>query len=415
MHDHPILGQVALGYSPVIDRQHAVVATRLTVFPEHPDASGDVEQLLAAVESVWTAASEGAAAELSLGLRPLQPGSARPAATLQPVSLNLAGERLLADVLAAPPRPQVMVEVPAFLAAEPRLAVLLQAYAEAGGTLLIKGRPLAELPQSVLAAFAFAIVDHDAEPAGHALDGLAVLRAGARTMGAVDAALQRGAVATLGWPSEEPVARGSRQGVPPDVQVVLQLIQGVDREEPVARLESVLKRDPTLGFRLLRYLNSPAFGLSVEISSFGHALMMLGYQRLKRWLALLLASSSRSVAAKPLMYEAVRRGLLMEELARGSGDPEMRGEMFICGVFSLLDQLLQQPMADLLKAVPVPERVRQALIDEAGPFQPYIDLVRAIEQESVFDIREGAEQLLLAQGEVNRAVLAALAAARALD
>lgn len=415
MHDLPILGQVALGYSPVIDRQHAVVATRLTVFPDQPDAAADVGALLAAVDAVWPADAGEGSPELSLNPRPLRPGAARPAAALRPVSLNLAGERLLADVLAAPPRPQAMIEVPAFLAAEPAFAERLVAHAGAGGTLLIKGRPLAELPAAVLDAFAFAIVDHDAAPSGAALGGLAELRAGARTMGAVDAALQRGAIATLGWPSDEPVHGGSRQGVPPDVQVVMQLIQGVDREEPVARLEAVIKRDPTLGFRLLRYLNSPAFGLSVEISSFGHALMMLGYQRLKRWLALLLASSSRSAAAKPLMYEAVRRGLLMEELARGSGDAEMRGEMFICGVFSLLDQLLQQPVADLLKSVPVPERVRQALVDEAGPFHPYLELVRAIEQESGFDIRERAEGLLLSRGELNRAVLAALAAARSLD
>jgi len=58
----------------------------------------------------------------------------------------------------------------------------------------------------------------------------------------------------------------------------------------------------------------------VEINSFGHALMMLGYQRLKRWLALLLASSAKGSNAKPTMYAAVRRGLLMEELAREHGD-----------------------------------------------------------------------------------------------
>ena len=46
-----------------------------------------------------------------------------------------------------------------------------------------------------------------------------------------------------------------------DVQVVLELIQGVEREDPVPRLEAVLKRDPTLAFKLMRYLNSPAFGL----------------------------------------------------------------------------------------------------------------------------------------------------------
>ena len=93
----------------------------------------------------------------------------------------------------------------------------------------------------------------------------------------------------------------------------------------------------------------------------------------------------------------------------------MRGEMFICGVFSLLDRLLQQPFAELLPNVPVPERVAQALRGEGGPYQPYLELVRAIEQESIYDMRERAEALMLGPATVNRAVLVALRAARQLD
>jgi EAL and modified HD-GYP domain-containing signal transduction protein len=115
------------------------------------------------------------------------------------------------------------------------------------------------------------------------------------------------------------------------------------------------------------------------------------------------------------MHAAVRRGLLMEELVRGNGDDEMRGEMFICGVFSLLEALLQQPLDELLQAVPMPERVQQALRGQGGPYLPYLDLVRAIEQESVLDMRECGERLLLGGAEVNRAVLGALLAASQLD
>ena len=156
-------------------------------------------------------------------------------------------------------------------------------------------------------------------------------------------------------------------------------------------------------------------GLTVEINSFGHALMLLGYQRLKRWLALLLVSSAKGANARPLMHATVRRGMLLEELAREQGDAEMRGELFICGVFSLLDQLLQQPFAELLPNMPVPERVQQALRGEGGPYLPYLELVKAIEQEAVFDIRERAEALMLGMATVNRAVLMALRAARKLD
>jgi EAL and modified HD-GYP domain-containing signal transduction protein len=199
------------------------------------------------------------------------------------------------------------------------------------------------------------------------------------------------------------------------MQAIAELIRQVDKEDPIEKLEATLKRDPALAFKLLRYINSPAFGLRVEISSFRHAIMLLGYQKLKRWLALLLATASKDVNLKPVMFAAVRRGLLMEELVRGSGDEEMRNEMFICGVFSLLDRMFQQPFAKLLESIPVPERVRQALADNEGPYQPYVELVQAIENEALFDFREAADRLMMSVSEINRAELRALMSASELE
>ena len=113
----------------------------------------------------------------------------------------------------------------------------------------------------------------------------------------MEAAFARGAHAVLGWPIDDAIKRhrgAHRQAVAqPDLQVVVELIHRVDNEEPIDKLENTLKRDPSLAFKLLRYINSPAFGLRVEISSFRHAIMLLGYQRLKRWLALLLATAEQ--------------------------------------------------------------------------------------------------------------------------
>jgi len=421
MQDHSILSQVFLGYSPMIDRQRSVIATRLTVFPERPDAAPDMTALLAVLNEVWPGAAAGQ--ELALTLRPLDPAAVKARAStaaLQPVSLNVAGEAMLKALLAAEPPAHLMIEVPAFMVADPAHASALRALHAAGSTLLIKGRPVAELPRELLPCFSHSIVDADDErrvlgEAPPGVRGISTVQSAVRTQAAFDTALQRGAVATLGWPFDDPVGRpGARGGVPQDVQVVLELINGVDREEPVQRLEAVLKKDPALAFRLMRYLNSPAFGLSVEISSFGHALMMLGYQRLKRWLALLLATASKDVNLKPVMFAAVRRGLLMEELVAGNGDEEMRNEMFICGVFSLLDRMFQESFAKLLGSIPVPERVYQALVKNEGPYQPYMAMVKAAEGESVHEYREAAERLLMSIAEINRAQLRALMGAGAL-
>jgi EAL and modified HD-GYP domain-containing signal transduction protein len=397
MADHPILGQVVLGYSPMIDRNRAVIATRLTVFPAKPDLKLDTATLLASLADVWPGAG----------------GS---------VSLNVVSETLLQELLGTPLSANLWVEVPAFMACDPKHSEALRRLHGAGNTLLIKGRPLQELPREVLPCFKYSIIDvseerrGDAPPAPGVSRTIAHVQSGVRTLVEMEAAFQRGAVAVLGWPVDDAIQASANKGARPDMQTIVELIRRVDKEEPADRLEATIKHDPTLAFKLMRYINSPAFGLRVEISSFRHALMLLGYQRLKRWLALLLASASKDSNMKPVMFAAVRRGLLMEELARAtSGDEEMRNEMFICGVFSLLDKMMQQPFAELLKTIPVPERVYQALVDNSGPYQPYFDVVNAVEQESLFDIRAAADALMMSTAEVNRAELRALAAASQLD
>jgi len=446
------LGAFTLAYAPLIDRQRQVVGTRLTVFPQPGTGTADAGALLAALDSVWPrpegAAGEGAA-PLQLRLRalgephspaatPAGPAGARSAASAtaaaparaatspprlqSPLLLTIAGEDLLRAVMAAGPGAQVLLEVPAFIAADAGLAVTLVALRDRGTPLLLQGRPRAPLPAALAGCFVHRLLGA-AEVGAPALaadlpgaPATGLVCDGVRSAAAAEAAFKAGALAVSGWPFDDNLPpAGARRSVPADLQVVMSLVSAVDKEAPVSQLEAILKRDPTLAFRLMRYLNSPAFGLSVEINSFGHALMLLGYQRLKRWLALLLASSSKDVNAKPLLFAAVRRGLLMEELVRQQGDAELRGELFICGVFSLLDRLLGHPMAELLASVPVPERVAQALRSEGGPHAPLLALVQAVEAAAAYDIREQAEALLIAPGELNRAVLAALAAARQLD
>ena len=394
INDNPILAQVVLGYSPMIDRERSVSATRLTVFPVRPDAPLDAGDLLAAVAEVWPEAGGK-------------------------VSLNIVSETLLTDLIRAAPSANLMLEVPAFMACDVAHSQAILALYGRGNTLLLKGRPRAELPREVLPCFKHAIIDLADERRGEgpAPPGvtrqISPIQSGVRTLAELEASFKREAVAVLGWPIDDTLQPGSAR-VQSDLATIVELMRRVDKEESIDRLEDTLKLDPTLAFKLLRYLNSAAFGLRVEVSSFRHALMLLGYARLKRWLALLLASASKDRDMKPVMFAALRRGLLMEELARasaGGGNDEMCNEAFICGVFSLLDRMMKQPFSELLKSVPVPDSVRQALVDSQGPYQPFLEIVRAVENESLFDIRDCAERVLMGVGEINRALLRALAKA----
>ena len=354
MTEHPVLGQVALGYSPMIDRHRAITALRLTVFPIRPEVQPDAGELLAALVAVW----------------PEDGGR---------ISLNIVSETLLDGMMRAELPLNLMLEVPAFMASDLACSEALASLHHHGNTLLIKGRPLAPLPRDVLPCFAYSIIDLADErrdgmpPPGGVSRNIPHVQAGVRTMAEMTEAFGRGAIAVLGWPLDDGAPKRTTTGRAgqPELGAIVELINRVDRAEPIERLEAVMKNDPTMAFKLMRYINSPAFGLSVEVTSFRHAIMLLGYQRLKRWLALLLAVGSRDASMKPVIYAAVRRGLLMEELGRDSGaDDERRSELFVCGVFSLLDRLMQQPFAELLKRIPVTEAVREALVHASGPHQP---------------------------------------------
>ena len=389
-----IIDHVLIGYSPLTDRQRGAAGMRLTIVPAMGRATPDAASLLQAV------------------------GQAFPAPSV--VLLNIADDKLLDAVLGQPAiESNIVVEVPAFLADRPPRADVLRRLRQMGVGLAYTGRPAAEIPPALQSCFRYAITElapGGAAPApGPAPRSVTPVVSGVMEMADFDRAFATGASVAIGWPVEPGALPSGKSNVPPDLRGIIDLMNRVDRQEPAEKMEPVLKTDPTLAFRLLRYINSPAFGLRVEVTSFKHALMLLGYARLKRWLALLLAAGSRDQSIRPLMRAAVCRGFLMEELGRNAGDDEMRGEMFVCGVFSLLDQMLRQPFAELLKSVPVPDRVASSLLYPDGPYAGYLELVRALEQASPIDIRERSAKLFLTQGDVSRAVLVGLAGARQIE
>ena len=156
------------------------------------------------------------------------------------------------------------------------------------------------------------------------------------------------------------------KGMNPAQTVVLHLMRMVRQNADVRELEAVLKRDAALSFKLLRYINSAGFGHGTEIHSLRHAVTLLGYAPLFRWLSLLLATASTTGYSPVLMQTAVIRGRLAELL----GTPALpRGEaenLFVAGLFSLLDRLLGIPMAQVLQEMQFSEELAQALLSREG-------------------------------------------------
>ena len=153
-----------------------------------------------------------------------------------------------------------------------------------------------------------------------------------------------------------------------------------EREADAVEIEQVLRRDPALSFKLMRYVNSAGFGAGREVSSFRHAVMLVGYQPLQRWLFLVLATVTEGNGASMLSRMAVVRGRLLELLAEDAGLQAERDNAFILGVFSLMDVMLGQPMARVLEQVVLPDATKAALLQRTGRLGQLLKIAESCER-----------------------------------
>ncbi|WP_019574280.1 EAL and HDOD domain-containing protein [Curvibacter lanceolatus] len=200
----------------------------------------------------------------------------------------------------------------------------------------------------------------------------------------------------------------------PSQATIIQLINLVRKQADAGEIEDLLKKDPTLSFNLLRFINSAGFGLQVEVTSFRHAVMMLGMKKLFRWAALLL-TTSKDGAPPAVGTTAVVRGRLMELLAAELLPTEECDNAFIVGVFSLLDTMLGISLDKALNTVSLPQNVVDALLNKTGVFWPFLELTIACESGDDAVFARVATELHLSNRQVNWAHLQALDWAESLN
>lgn len=188
---------------------------------------------------------------------------------------------------------------------------------------------------------------------------------------------------------------------------ILQLMEMVRKNADIQQLEAVVKRDATLAYKLLRYINSAGFGLRTEVQSLKHAVQILGYSPLYRWLTLLLATASTSGYSQVLLETAIVRGRFAELLGLSKMPKGEAENLFVAGMFSLLDRLLGLPMEEVLSTIQLPAVVMEALISRGGVYGPYLALAEACELNSML-VGSLAETLKISPDDVNKAHLSAL-------
>lgn len=206
----------------------------------------------------------------------------------------------------------------------------------------------------------------------------------------------------------------SAKTINPAYENVLLLLNKVRENADAPEIEKFFKHDVALTFKLLRYINSVGFGLSCEIESIRHAIAILGYQQLYRWLTLLLVTAGQATTPHALLITAMTRGRMTELLGQDYVESRDRDNLFVVGMFSLLDAILETPMDKILERLSLPAAVSDALLTRQGIYGPFLELAEACEQGDAEKIEELAASLQLEPKKINSAHLDALSWAETL-
>ena len=187
---------------------------------------------------------------------------------------------------------------------------------------------------------------------------------------------------------------------------VLPLLAEVNRQEiNLNKIEELISQDVGLSYKLLRYINSAYYYLLSEVASIHHALVYLGEAGVRQFVSLVAVSELTADKPDELLRSAVIRARLCELMAErgpGSQDP---GQLFLLGLFSLLEAMLDMSMDQVLDRLPLAEPVREALLGGDSPLTPYLRAVTAYERGDWLNCQSYLERLDIEPAEIARAYL----------
>ncbi len=159
---------------------------------------------------------------------------------------------------------------------------------------------------------------------------------------------------------------------------LFKLLDEVNRDNPdTKKIEGLLQQDVSTSFKLLSYLNSAHFYRLQPVSSIRQAMAFLGARGLQKFVSLVVIGQISSEKPGELIRTSILRARFLEQI--GALAKTNSGELFILGLFSLLDAMLDREMTDLLSIIPLSDKVIAALGYGRGEYFPYLEIARFYE------------------------------------
>ena len=176
----------------------------------------------------------------------------------------------------------------------------------------------------------------------------------------------------------------------------LRVLQAVNQPEiNLVELENIIKLEASLTYKLLRYLNSAFFGFRTEIRSIHHALALLGEEELKKWASLIAMAAMGADKPPELVVSVIVRAVFCESLAPRIGMMNRSNDLFLLGMMSLIDAVLDRPLPEILEKMPISHEVKEALLGVENRCRDVYETVIAYEAADWRSFAEKARKLNL--------------------
>lgn len=262
---------------------------------------------------------------------------------------------------------------------QPALAPLLKQLRQRGAQLGSTGLPRAGAAFVVFDAAGLdrqGLLDR-ARACAAAAPSAKVLATGIRTLDDLEASLHGGYEMAAGL-FDRVGSRRESGSLAPNVQRICRLINRVMSDADTGPIAEEIRGDVGMTYRMLRQANSPLLGLTRRVDSVDQALQFMGRQALYRWLTTLLVASATSRHTSVALQEiTLARARMMEQVAHLVDGPP--AALFTTGLLSLLDVMLEVPMAEALAPLSLPPEAHAALVEHSGPWRPLIEVARCLE------------------------------------
>jgi c-di-GMP-related signal transduction protein len=211
------------------------------------------------------------------------------------------------------------------------------------------------------------------------------------------AAQEMGYVYFQGYFFRRPEVLRARE-IPTNQMNYLRLLAAVSKDEMDLReVEQIIKTEASILYRLLRYLNSPIFGMRNEIHSIRHGLAILGEREIRRWIRLVTLVSAGEQKSSDLVLSALVRARFCELVA--SKIPRTQSDLFLVGMVSMMDAILEIPMEEILDKIALDKDTKSVLSGTGGRLQPVYQLMLAQEAGKWQAAKESAERLHITESE----------------